>query len=81
MFFCCSTVDCLHLGTAYCVAVRTWEWDENGNNQMARGLSSTYPTLCFKKIEYLQNKGKYAYFPVELRPKVWTYKLSPREWE
>jgi len=33
---------------------------------------STYATLCFRELGYLQNSG---YFPLELCPKFWTWKI------
>jgi len=37
----------------------------------------TYPVQCFaKKLGYL---CKYGYYPLELCPKLWTWKISPRQ--
>ena len=39
--------------------------------------ASTYSTLCYEEIPvaYLQ---KQVFFPLELYPKLWTLKISPR---
>ena len=42
---------------------------------MAWELPSTYPTPCCKEILI---PSKYGYFPLDLCPKFWTWKISPR---